>query len=159
MKRGRRGLRPSVEGRELRKGVEVVTLDHALDDLASLDQLGHDGADLLTGRLLDGGNESAQVRDGVGHTLDHSLGNLVADVGIGDLRLGGLVALDGVALLDGGTQGNQLVQLLGGQVGGVLNDLRQDRNVSDVSTHSVHFLSCGRSQPFIQWGLFAPLTF
>ena len=142
-------MRPSIEGRELRKGVEVVTLDHALDDLASIDQLRHDGADLLTGSVLDGGDESAQVRDGVGHTLNHSLGNLVADVGIGDLRLGGLVALDGVPLDDALTQGNQLVQLLGGQVGGVLNDLGQDRNISDVGTHSVHFLSCGRSQPFI----------
>lgn len=149
-------MRPSIEGRGLRKGVVVLTLDDTLDDLASLDQLRHDGGHLLRGSVLDGGDEGAQVSDGVGHTHLHGLGNLVADVGIGDLRLGRLVRLGGVALDEAVTQGRQALNLLGSQGRGIGDGGGERRNISGLSTHSVHILSDGRSSPLFSGGFLLP---
>lgn len=141
---------PSLGGYTLSgEGVEVMPLDHALDDLASVNELLHQRTDLLTGSPIQRGEEGAQVRDGVGHTLDHGVADLLRKLGVLTLGLGGLIGLGGVPLGDRITQGGQLLDFLGSQVDGVLDDLVQDRNISGVSTHSVHFLSRGRSRPFI----------
>lgn len=128
-------------------------LAFGLGDLATRHQLGQESGALLAADAQLVGNVTAPLALGHGQGVE----DLLLDLGVLTLGLGGLVALGGVALLKALAQRNQLFDVLGGDA---LERLGVDGGQDSVDGGNVSQLGVSHSfQPFLVWEVFLPLDY